>query len=82
MKKLAELLRLDARVAVITGRAGPLARAHAEVFAECGAKVVIVDRIAENCEERAPRDRFATAEKRRSPSPSTCPNSEVGRGNR
>ncbi len=53
MKKLGELLRLDGRVAVITGGAGPLAHAYAEVFAEYGAKVVLVDRLAEKCTERA-----------------------------
>jgi NAD(P)-dependent dehydrogenase (short-subunit alcohol dehydrogenase family) len=53
MKKLAELQRLDGRVAIVTGGAGPLARAYEEVFAECGASVVVVDKLEDKCAERA-----------------------------
>lgn len=43
MRRVAELLRLDERVAVITGGAGHIALAVGEAFAELGAHVVVVD---------------------------------------
>lgn len=53
MKSVAELLRLDGRVAVITGGAGHLGLAIAEALAEAGARLVIVDRDQASCDERA-----------------------------
>lgn len=53
MRTIQELLRLDGRVAVVTGGAGHLGLAIAEALAENGAQLVIVDRDAAACEARA-----------------------------
>jgi NAD(P)-dependent dehydrogenase (short-subunit alcohol dehydrogenase family) len=44
MSRIADLMRLDGRVAVITGGAGHLGRAMAAALVELGAKVALVDR--------------------------------------
>jgi NAD(P)-dependent dehydrogenase (short-subunit alcohol dehydrogenase family) len=44
MSRIADLMRLDGRVAVITGGAGHLGRAMTEALLELGAKVALVDR--------------------------------------
>jgi NAD(P)-dependent dehydrogenase (short-subunit alcohol dehydrogenase family) len=44
MKSLAELGRLEGRVAVVTGGAGHLGRVFGEALAELGCRVVVVDR--------------------------------------
>jgi NAD(P)-dependent dehydrogenase (short-subunit alcohol dehydrogenase family) len=44
VKSLAELARLDGRVAVITGGAGHLGRTFGDALAELGCRVVMVDR--------------------------------------
>lgn len=46
MRSLADLQRLDGRVALITGGGGHLGRAMADVLAEMGASLVLVDRDA------------------------------------
>jgi NAD(P)-dependent dehydrogenase (short-subunit alcohol dehydrogenase family) len=53
MKTVAQLLRLDGRVAVVTGGAGHLGLAIAEALVEAGARVVIVDRDQAACDARA-----------------------------
>lgn len=53
MKAVAELSRLDGSVAIVTGGAGHLGLAFGEVLIELGAKVMVVDREREACEERA-----------------------------
>jgi NAD(P)-dependent dehydrogenase (short-subunit alcohol dehydrogenase family) len=53
MRTVSGLLRLDERVAVVTGGAGHLGLAFAEALAECGAHVVLVDRPSSECEGRA-----------------------------
>lgn len=53
MRTLHELLRLDGRVALITGGAGHIGLAAAEALAELGARVVVVDRDQVACEARA-----------------------------
>lgn len=53
MRTVQELLRLDGRVAVVTGGAGHLGLAIAEALAENGARLVVVDRDAGACEARA-----------------------------
>jgi NAD(P)-dependent dehydrogenase (short-subunit alcohol dehydrogenase family) len=53
MKSVAELLRLDERVAVITGGAGYIGLAVAEALAEQGASIVVVDREPAPTRERA-----------------------------
>lgn len=62
MKKVQELLRIDDRVAIITGGAGHLGLAFGEALAELGARVVVVDREASACEARVNdlRERFKT----------------------
>jgi NAD(P)-dependent dehydrogenase (short-subunit alcohol dehydrogenase family) len=49
MKRVAELLDMKGRVALITGGAGHLGRTFAEALAELGASVVIVDRATDAC---------------------------------
>jgi NAD(P)-dependent dehydrogenase (short-subunit alcohol dehydrogenase family) len=44
MSRIADLMRLDGRVAVITGGAGHLGRAMAAALVELGAKVALIDR--------------------------------------
>lgn len=53
MRTVAELLRLDGRVAVVTGGAGHLALAILEALGEAGARLVIVDRDSSLCQARA-----------------------------
>lgn len=53
MRSVAELMRLDERVAIVTGGAGHLGLAAAEALAELGARVVIVDRDEAACQARA-----------------------------
>jgi NAD(P)-dependent dehydrogenase (short-subunit alcohol dehydrogenase family) len=53
MGRLAELMRLDGRVAVITGGAGYLGRAMTAALVEMGAKVALLDRDAAATEEAA-----------------------------
>lgn len=53
MKRVDELLRLDGRVALITGGAGHIALAFAEAFAELGARLVLADREGEALQARA-----------------------------
>jgi NAD(P)-dependent dehydrogenase (short-subunit alcohol dehydrogenase family) len=53
VRSIAELFRLDGRVALITGGAGHIGLACAEALAELGARIVILDRDATACEARA-----------------------------
>jgi NAD(P)-dependent dehydrogenase (short-subunit alcohol dehydrogenase family) len=53
MRSVANLLRLEGRVAIITGGTGHLGLACAEALAENGASVVLVDRVQKDCDERA-----------------------------
>lgn len=53
VKSVADLLRLDGRVAVVTGGAGHIALAVGEAFAELGAHVVVVDLDPGESEARA-----------------------------
>lgn len=53
MRTVAALMSLEGRVAVVTGGAGHIGLAAGEALAECGANVVVVDREAAGCEERA-----------------------------
>jgi len=53
MRRVAELMDLRGRVAVITGGAGHLGRAFGEALCELGARVVVVDRDRAATEARA-----------------------------
>jgi NAD(P)-dependent dehydrogenase (short-subunit alcohol dehydrogenase family) len=53
VRTVAELFRLDGRVALITGGAGHIGLACGEALAELGAKLVIVDREQAACDARA-----------------------------
>ena len=53
MRTLAEMRRMEGRVAVVTGGAGHVGRAAAQALGELGAVVVIVDRDADACAARA-----------------------------
>jgi NAD(P)-dependent dehydrogenase (short-subunit alcohol dehydrogenase family) len=53
MKSVADLLRLDDRVCVITGGAGHIGLAAGEAFAELGGRVVIVDLTEAACVARS-----------------------------
>ncbi len=53
MRRLDDLLRLDGRVALITGGAGYLGLAYGEALSELGANVVVVDRDQAACDARA-----------------------------
>lgn len=53
MRTVSQLLRLEGRVAVVTGGAGHLGLAIAEGLAEAGARLVIVDRDQAACDARA-----------------------------
>jgi NAD(P)-dependent dehydrogenase (short-subunit alcohol dehydrogenase family) len=53
MRTLSALMSLEGRVALVTGGAGHIGLAAGEALAECGAHVVVVDRDAAACEERA-----------------------------
>ncbi|MEP6651748.1 MAG: SDR family oxidoreductase [Myxococcales bacterium] len=53
MRTVAELLRLDQKVAVVTGGAGHLGLAILEALGEAGARLVIVDRDETLCRARA-----------------------------
>ena len=53
MRSLEELFSLRGRVALITGGAGHIGLACAEALAELGAAIVILDRDAGMCEQRA-----------------------------
>jgi NAD(P)-dependent dehydrogenase (short-subunit alcohol dehydrogenase family) len=53
MRTVQAMLRMDGRVALVTGGAGHLGRAFAEALLEAGARVVLVDRDAEACRARA-----------------------------
>lgn len=55
MRSLAELLRLDGRVALVTGGGGHLGRAFAATLAECGARLALVDRDASAWQGREDR---------------------------
>lgn len=52
MKTVTELLRMDGRVAIVTGGAGHLGGAFCEALGELGASVVVVDRDTEPCARR------------------------------
>ena len=53
MTRIADLMRLDGRVAVITGGAGHLGRAMAAALVELGAKVALIDRDAKTTDDAA-----------------------------
>jgi NAD(P)-dependent dehydrogenase (short-subunit alcohol dehydrogenase family) len=53
MRRLDALMKLDGRVAVVTGGAGYIGLAIGEALAECGADVMIVDRDGAACERRS-----------------------------
>src|SRR4051794_20302660 len=53
MKRIADLLRLDGRTAIITGGAGHVGLAFGQALAELGADVVVVDLDAKACDARA-----------------------------
>lgn len=53
MRRIADLLRLDDRLAVVTGGAGHVGLAIGEALVEAGATVLVVDLTSEACEARA-----------------------------
>jgi NAD(P)-dependent dehydrogenase (short-subunit alcohol dehydrogenase family) len=53
VRSVGDLLRLDGRVAMVTGGAGHLGLAFGEALAELGAAVLVVDRDQAQCDERA-----------------------------
>jgi NAD(P)-dependent dehydrogenase (short-subunit alcohol dehydrogenase family) len=53
MRRTGELLRIDGRVAIVTGGAGHLGLALGEALSEFGAHVVVVDLAHANAEKRA-----------------------------
>jgi NAD(P)-dependent dehydrogenase (short-subunit alcohol dehydrogenase family) len=56
---IADLFRLDGRVALVTGAGGAFGRAIAGGFAEAGARVFLTDRNSDSLEETASRVRAA-----------------------
>jgi NAD(P)-dependent dehydrogenase (short-subunit alcohol dehydrogenase family) len=55
MTRIADLLRMDGHVAIVTGGTGHLGTTFGEALAECGAHVVLVDLDDEHCAASAKR---------------------------
>lgn len=55
MNKISDLMRLDGRVAIVTGGAGQLGSQICETYAELGAHVVVVDNNESSCNRLAER---------------------------
>jgi NAD(P)-dependent dehydrogenase (short-subunit alcohol dehydrogenase family) len=77
--RISELFNVEGRVALVTGAASGLGYACAEVLAENGAKVCLVDREAGGLERAAERSRAPSNVSGDSTSPSSTPASAAVR---